>query len=253
MRVYAVRPYIAVTAVTLCRNGRIAPAAPGSGAAFTATGVCTSLAVHANATSRTLATFDGGGPGPGATPFRTVVARHRLPFLRDLHSTIYSNVAVTAVACRHHESAAPRLGGPAAVSTDLGRGHVVRIAFALGLSYAENATNWARLPRKDEFPAPLRSLLAALDEGGAVIWLNCTPPPSLCLVCNLCMQDHGWNTQGRIVATPPPVARRASRPRLARVWPARCTRVSFTHRAGPKHAAWPGVLFGRESSPSPAA
>ena len=61
-------------------------------------------------------------------------------------------------------------GSPAAIAAPLGDGKVVRIAIALGLTYVENASNWERLPRVDEFPNALREMLVsvALGASGAV-------------------------------------------------------------------------------------
>ena len=78
-------------------------------------------------------------------------------------------------------------GSPAAVSTQLagGKGRLVRIAFAIGLTCkflhltllwsppvtslraatdTENASNWERLPRRDEFSPALRGLLVSVAE-----------------------------------------------------------------------------------------
>eukprot|EP01050_Picozoa_sp_SAG11_P031470 SAG11_NODE_9790_length_880_cov_1.349552_1_plen_122_part_10 len=46
-------------------------------------------------------------------------------------------------------------GAPAAVAVRLGKGRLVRVAFALGLTYVENASMWERLPTRAEFPAAL--------------------------------------------------------------------------------------------------
>ena len=52
-------------------------------------------------------------------------------------------------------------GLPAAVAAEVGSGHVVRIGFSPGLTYLENATNWMRLPRPDDFSASLRDFMVA--------------------------------------------------------------------------------------------
>ena len=66
-------------------------------------------------------------------------------------------------------------GRPAALAVELQRGYVVRIAFSPGLSYLENATNWMRLPRPDEFSISLRELmLRAIGVGRAKLAPACS-------------------------------------------------------------------------------
>ena len=62
-------------------------------------------------------------------------------------------------------------GSPAVVSADVDAGSHFHFYWLPGLSYLENATNWARLPTPDEFPSTIRSMLqnvvAAASRGRA--------------------------------------------------------------------------------------
>ena len=50
-------------------------------------------------------------------------------------------------------------GSAAAVSAPVGSGSHFHFYWLPGLSYVENATNWERLPRPDEFPDTIRQML----------------------------------------------------------------------------------------------